>query len=126
MCTRARGFCTSDLGCECGRGISFEKVEAAERITRAEARATERIVGAVCTNKRHLEAVESLARMYVEERKYVQIQCCQRKLEAHYNLLRGAYRSPPGVVRRNLIDALPVYTRTGSPSSPAHTTVAAT
>lgn len=92
-----REACT--LMCSCGGGVSYE----AARTTVEEER-SRLALGEPRVAISRLEAVPELARSYVE-RGWVESRCEQAKLEAHFEKLRGAWRAPPGVVSRDLINA---------------------
>ena len=87
----------SALLCKCGRGVAFKAVELAakEERTRLDA-ATPRVL------RSRLEAVPDLARSYVEKGWVV---TNKSRLEQHFSMLEGAWRAPPGIVKRALIDA---------------------
>ena len=87
------------LLCTCRKGISY--TEAA-----LEQHEIARMASLVPGARRHrLEPFEDLARALVT-RGYVKTDCGQKKLEEHFAKLKGAFRAPPGVVRRTLIDAV--------------------
>ena len=87
----------SALLCKCGRGVAFKAVELAakEDRTRLDA-ATPRVL------RSRLEAVPDLARSYVEKGWVV---TNKSRLKQHLSMLEGAWRAPPGIVKRALIDA---------------------
>lgn len=87
------------LRCSCGRGVSYAAAKAAVKEDRALF-----ALGPPLVPISRLEAVPELARSYVE-RGWVKTRCSQKTLDAHYEKLRGAWRAPPGVVRRDLIEA---------------------
>ena len=89
--------------CSCGKGIAY----AAAAEEQAEMAHADAHIPGWRSRRHRLEAVPDLARSYVAQG-YVQICADDNVLEKHYALLRGAFRAPPGIVNRELIDAVDV------------------